>query len=104
MGDFLSRNSCSIYVSSIYFKYGSEQLKQKYLPGIISGDLVSCIELLNLMPVLTQKYPKAELVNGEYVINGSKTFITNGIYGDFVVLVVKTDATVSGGFSLICVI
>ena len=36
---------------------------------------------------------KAELVNGEYVINGSKTFITNGIYGDFVVLVVKTDVS-----------
>ena len=68
------------------YKYGSEQLKQKYLSGIISGNLVSCIGITEPDAGSDTKniQTKAELINGEYVINGSKTFITNGVYGDFV--------------------
>ena len=106
-GGFLITQQVVQYMSAPYiFKYGSEQLKQKYLPGIISGDLVSCIGITEPDAGSDTKniQTKAELVNGEYVINGSKTFITNGIYGDFVVLVVKTDASAgSKGVSLICV-
>ena len=106
-GGFLITQQVVQYMSAPYiFKYGSEQLKQKYLPGIISGDLVSCIGITEPDAGSDTKniQTKAEIVNGEYVINGSKTFITNGIYGDFVVLVVKTDAAAgSKGVSLICV-
>lgn len=106
-GGFLITQQVVQYMSAPYiFKYGSEQLKQKYLPGIISGDLVSCIGITEPDAGSDTKniQTKAELINGEYVINGSKTFITNGIYGDFVVLVVKTDAAAgSKGVSLICV-
>ena len=106
-GGFLITQQVVQYMSAPYiYKYGSEQLKQKYLSGIISGDLVSCIGITEPDAGSDTKniQTKAELVNGEYVINGSKTFITNGIYGDFVVLVVKTDSNAGlKGVSLICV-
>ena len=106
-GGFLITQQVVQYMSAPYiYKYGSEQLKQKYLSGIISGDLVSCIGITEPDAGSDTKniQTKAELVNGEYVINGSKTFITNGIYGDFIVLVVKTDSNAGlKGVSLICV-
>ena len=106
-GGFLITQQVVQYMSAPYiYKYGSEQLKQKYLSGIISGNLVSCIGITEPDAGSDTKniQTKAELVNGDYVINGSKTFITNGIYGDFVVLVVKTDTKAgTKGLSLICV-
>jgi alkylation response protein AidB-like acyl-CoA dehydrogenase/putative sterol carrier protein len=82
------------YMSGPYLiKHGSEQLKKKYLPGIISGDLISCIgisepgagsDVANIQTTAVRE-------GDYYIVNGSKTFITNAVYGDFVVAVVKTD-------------
>jgi len=74
-------------------KYGSEQLKQKYLPGIISGDLISSIGITEPGAGSDAQNIKTTAVkDGDYyIVNGAKTFITNGVYGDFVVTVVKTD-------------
>lgn len=95
------------YMSGPYIlKYGSETLKKKYLPGIISGDLVSCIgitepgagsDVANIQTTAVR--------NGDhYIVNGSKTFITNGVYGDLIVTVVKTDPKAgTGGFSLLII-
>ena len=73
-------------------KYGSEELKQKYLPGIISGDLISSIGITEPSAGSdAQNIKTTAIKDGDhYVVNGSKTFITNGVYGDFIVTVVKT--------------
>ncbi len=82
------------YMSSTYIlKYGSEKLKAKYLPGIISGELISAVGISepgagsDVANIQTKAIREGE----HYVVNGSKTFITNGVYGDFIVTVVKTD-------------
>ena len=106
-GGFVITQQVVQYMSAPYiYKYGSDKLKEKYLPGIISGDLIGCIGITEPDAGSDTKniQTRAELVDDHYLINGSKTFITNGLYGDFVVLVVKTDTSAgSKGVSLICV-
>ena len=106
-GGFVITQQVVQYMSAPYiYKYGSDKLKEKYLPGIISGDLIGCIGITEPDAGSDTKniQTRAELVDDHYLINGSKTFITNGLYGDFVVLVVKTDTNAgSKGVSLICV-
>ena len=106
-GGFVVTQQVVQYMSAPYiYKYGSDKLKDKYLPGIISGDLISCIGITEPDAGSDTKniQTRAELIDNEYVINGSKTFITNGLYGDFIILVVKTDPKAgSKGVSLICV-
>lgn len=73
--------------------FGSEEQKQKYVPGCVSGDIVTAIAMTepgagsDLQGVKTTAVRDGD----EYVINGSKTFITNGQHADVVVLVAKTD-------------
>jgi alkylation response protein AidB-like acyl-CoA dehydrogenase len=106
-GGFVITQQVVQYMSAPYiYKYGSDELKEKFLPGIISGDLIGCIGITEPDAGSDTKniQTRAELVDDHYLINGSKTFITNGLYGDFVVLVVKTDISAgSKGVSLICV-
>jgi len=80
-------------VAPYILHYGSEALKHKYLPKLISGEMVTAIAMTepgagsDLQGVKTT----AELDGDEYVINGSKTFITNGYLADLVIVVAKTD-------------
>ncbi|WP_416426853.1 acyl-CoA dehydrogenase family protein [Pseudomonas sp. App30] len=80
-------------VAPYILHYGSETLKHKYLPRLVSGELVSAIAMTepgagsDLQGVKTT----AVLDGDEYVINGSKTFITNGLLADLVIVVAKTD-------------
>ena len=73
--------------------YGSEELKQKYLPGCVSGDIVTAIAMTepgtgsDLQSVKTT----AILEGDHYILNGSKTFITNGQMADLVIVVAKTN-------------
>ncbi len=95
------------YMAGTYvMKHGSDVLKQKYLPGIISGDLICSIgisepgagsDVANIQTTATR-------VGDHYIVNGSKTFITNGVYGDFIVTVVKTDPKAgAAGVSLLVI-
>jgi len=93
-GGFAITQAVVQYMSSTYIaKHGSDSLKKKYLPGVISGDLISSIAISepsagsDVMNIRTT----ATLSGDHYVVNGSKTFITNAVYGDFVIAVVKTD-------------
>ncbi len=82
------------YMSGPYIlKYGSETLKQKYLPGIISGDLISSIAISEpgAGSDVANIQTTARREGDHYIVNGSKTFITNAVYGDFIVTVVKTN-------------
>ena len=93
-GGFAITQQVVQYMSGPYIlKYGSEALKKKYLPGIISGDLISSIGITepgagsDVQNIQTKAIKEGD----HYIVNGSKTFITNGVYGDFVIAVVKTD-------------
>ena len=80
-------------VAPYILHYGSEALKHKYLPRMVSGELVTAIAMTepgagsDLQGVKTT----ALLDGDDYVINGSKTFITNGYLADLVIVVAKTD-------------
>ncbi len=93
-------------VAPYILHYASEEQKKKWLPALASGDLVGAIAMTepgtgsDLQNVKTS----ARRDGNHYVINGSKTFITNGGMANFIVVVVKTDPTKgSKGISLIVV-
>ena len=67
--------------------------KQRWLPGLVSGELISAIAMTepgagsDLQGVRTSAVDKGD----HYVLNGSKTFISNGIMSDLVIVVAKTN-------------
>lgn len=73
--------------------YGTEDQKKRWLPGMVSGEIITAIAMTepntgsDLASVRTSAIDDG---NGCYTVNGSKTFITNGINADFVLAVVKT--------------
>lgn len=75
--------------------YGSEAQKQKYLPGCVSGDIVTAIAMTEPGTGSDLQNVKTSAVlsdDGEhYILNGSKTFITNGQLADLVIVVAKTN-------------
>lgn len=82
------------YMSAPYLlKHGSEELKQKYLRPVISGDLVSAVAITEPGAGSdVQQIKTTAIQEGDYyIVNGSKTFITNGYYGDFFITAVKTN-------------
>ena len=76
-----------------YLELANEEQRQRWLPGIASGDLITAIAMTepgtgsDLASVGTTAVRDGDV----YVVNGSKTFITNGINSDLVIVVVKTD-------------
>ncbi len=72
---------------------GTEEQKQRWLPGCVSGDLVTAIAMTepgagsDLQGIRTTAVDAGD----HYVLNGSKTFISNGILADLVVVVCRTD-------------
>ncbi len=93
-------------VAPYIVNYGSAGLKQKYLPRMISGEMIGAIAMTepgagsDLQGVKTTAVRDGD----HYVINGSKTFITNGYLADLVIVVAKTDpAGGARGTSLIVV-
>jgi alkylation response protein AidB-like acyl-CoA dehydrogenase len=71
----------------------TEEQKQRWLPGICSGELITAIAMTEpgIGSDLASMSTSAILDGDHYVVNGSKTFITNGINADLVVTAVKTD-------------
>ncbi len=80
-------------VAPYILHYGSETQKQTWLPRLVSGEAVSAIAMTepgagsDLQGVRTS----AVRDGNDLVVNGSKTFITNGQHADVVLLVTKTD-------------
>ena len=86
--------------------YGTEAQKKKYLPAMARGEKIGAIAMTepgtgsDLQGVRTT----ARKDGDHYVINGSKTFITNGYHADLVIVVTKTDVNAGAkGVSLIIV-
>ncbi len=88
------------------FSYASEETKQRWLPGCASGKVITAIGLTepNTGSDLAAIRTRAVRDGDHYVINGQKTFITNGYFADLVVVAVKTDPDAGHrGISLILV-
>jgi alkylation response protein AidB-like acyl-CoA dehydrogenase len=70
-----------------------EEQKARWLPGICSGDLITAVAMTEpgIGSDLASMSTTAVRDGDHYVVNGSKTFITNGINADLVVTAVKTD-------------
>lgn len=74
-------------------KEGDERIKKRYLAPSIAGDMIGCL-------CITEPFGGSDVAgmrsiaikNGDhYVLNGSKTFITNGVYSDYLVVAAKTN-------------
>ncbi|MBK7149842.1 MAG: acyl-CoA dehydrogenase family protein [Bacteroidetes bacterium] len=75
--------------------YGTEAVKKKWLPKMVSGEAIAAIAMTEPGAGSDLQGMRATAVDkGDYyVVNGSKTFITNGYLSDVVVVAVKTDPT-----------
>ena len=89
-----------------FLEYCSDEQKARWLPGIAAGELITAIAMTepgagsDLASIATT----ARRDGDAYVVNGAKTFITNGINADLVVTAVKTDPTARhAGMSLIVI-
>ena len=94
-------------VAPYILHYGTEDQKKKYLPRLASGELVGAIAMSepaagsDLQGVKSTAIKQAD---GSYLLNGSKTFITNGWHADLVIVVAKTDPSAGAkGTSLLLV-
>ncbi|AFR49524.1 acyl-CoA dehydrogenase family protein [Gordonia sp. KTR9] len=93
-------------VAHYILEYGSEEQKKTWLPKMASGEAVGAIAMTepgtgsDLQNVKTKAIKQGD----EYVIDGSKTFITNGSQADLIIVVAKTDVSEGAkGISLILV-
>jgi acyl-CoA dehydrogenase len=77
------------YLSSL----GTEEQRQRWLPGTVSGEIITAIAMTepgagsDLQGIRTTAVDKGD----HYLLNGSKTFISNGINADLVIVVARTD-------------
>lgn len=86
--------------------YGSEDQKQRLLPGMVSGEIITAIAMTEPGTGSDLQGVKTTAIRdgNHYVLNGSKTYITNGQNADVVIVVAKTDPSQgSKGISLILV-
>jgi alkylation response protein AidB-like acyl-CoA dehydrogenase len=76
-----------------FLAYCTEEQKQRWMPGIASGELVTAIAMTEpgIGSDLASMSTSAVRDGDHYVVNGAKTFITNGINADLVITAVKTD-------------
>ncbi|MEE4353622.1 MAG: acyl-CoA dehydrogenase family protein, partial [Desulfatiglans sp.] len=77
--------------------YGTEDQKERWLPGCTSGDIILAIAMTepNAGSDLQGIRTSAVKDGDDYVVNGQKTFITNGICADLVILASRTEAGIS---------
>ena len=101
-GFFLQNDVMAPY----FMEYCNEEQQARWMPGLVSGELISAIAMTepgtgsDLANIKTTAIKKGD----HYVVNGAKTFITNGIMSDLVIVVVKTDPSQRhNGISLLMV-
>ena len=94
-------------VAPYILHYGTPEQKAKYLPKLATGEMIGAIAMSepaagsDLQGI---KSTAIEQADGSYLLNGSKTFITNGWHADLVVVVAKTNPAAGGkGTSLLLI-
>lgn len=98
-GDAMASGMCITLHNDVCLPYflqlADEEQSQRWMPGLASGELMSAIAMTepgagsDLAGIKTMAIRDGDV----YVVNGSKTFITNGINSDVVITAVKTDPT-----------
>ncbi len=94
-------------ITTPYFiEYCNDEQSARWLPGIASGELITAIAMTepgtgsDLAGIVTTAVPDGD----EFILNGAKTFITNGINSDLVIVVARTDPDAGrAGMSLLVV-
>ncbi len=71
--------------------YATEAQKQKYLPGCVSGDIITAVAMTepDAGSDLASMTTTAVIEGDEIVLNGSKTFISNGIHSDLIIVAAR---------------
>tara|TARA_R110002049_G_scaffold236663_2_gene409774 strand:+ start:1634 stop:2803 length:1170 start_codon:yes stop_codon:yes gene_type:complete len=97
-GGFAAAVWAHVYLAMTHLNAeGDEAIKQKYLVPSITGDKIGCL-------CITEPFGGSDVAsmrttavkNGDhYIVNGSKTFITNGVYGDYLIIAAKTNPDLS---------
>jgi alkylation response protein AidB-like acyl-CoA dehydrogenase len=94
-------------VAPYILHYGTPEQKSRYLPKLASGEMVGAIAMSEPAAGSDLQGIKSTAIqqpDGSYLLNGSKTFITNGWHADLVVVVAKTNPAAGGkGTSLLLV-
>jgi alkylation response protein AidB-like acyl-CoA dehydrogenase len=102
LGITLHNDICLPY----FLAYCDEPQRERWLPGIADGSLITALAMTEpgIGSDLASMTTSARLDGDHYVVNGAKTFITNGINADLVILALKTDpAERHRGISLLVV-
>ncbi len=88
-----------------FLEYANDEQRERWFPGLVSGEFMTAIAMTepgtgsDLAAIATT----AVLDGDEYVVNGSKTFITSGINADLVIIVTRTGPNPHGGLTLLVV-
>ncbi len=106
-GGFAITAAVQVCMSSPYIlHHGSEYLKETFFKPAVAGEKIGCIGITepgagsDVANIQTRAIKEGDY----YIVNGSKTFITNGVYGHFVILVCKTNPEAgAAGVSLLVV-
>jgi len=95
-GGFAAAMWAHVYLAMTHVnKEGNDNIKKDYLTPSINGEKIGCL-------CITEPFGGSDVAGmrtiavkkgDNYVINGSKTFITNGVYSDYLVVAAKTDTT-----------
>lgn len=96
-GGFAAAVWAHVYLAMTHLnKNGNDTQKKAYLTPSVNGEKIGCLgvtepfggsDVAGMRTTATKK-------GDTYVINGSKTFITNGVYGDYIILAAKTDTSI----------
>ncbi|MDP2068039.1 MAG: acyl-CoA dehydrogenase family protein [Lutibacter sp.] len=93
-GGFAAAIWAHVYLAMTHLeKEGSESLKKKYLTASVEGEKIGCLCITepfggsDVAAMRTTAVKKGDT----YIINGSKTFITNGVYSDYLIVTAKTN-------------
>lgn len=88
--------------------YGTKEQKKRWLPKCVSGDIITAIAMTEpgAGSDLASIKATAKRMGDYYILNGGKTFITNGVHADLVIVACKTDSSIKPpykGISLLAV-
>ena len=103
-GGFAAAIWAHVYLAMTHVNFeGDTLIKNKYLSASISGEKIGCLCITEPFGGSDVAGMKTTAIRNEnsYVINGSKTFITNGVYSDYLIVAAKTDlASKHNGMSI----
>jgi acyl-CoA dehydrogenase len=102
----LATNIHTDVVLPYIFEYASQQLIDKYMPRLLTGELITAIAMTEPGAGSDLKSIRSTAIRqgDHYLLNGSKTYITNGQLADLVLVITKTQPELGGkGISLMLV-